>query len=219
MRVVNLCFHGIGRPQRDLEPGEDAYWVTDEMFHRALDEVLDRPEAQISFDDGNASDVETGLPALLERGLRATFFVLAGRLDQPGSLSTEAVRALVDAGMTIGTHGMDHLPWRGLTDQVLDRELVEARSRLQQVVGSPVDQAAVPLGRYDRRLLADLRRLGYASVHTSDRRWATAGGWMQPRFSIRSDDTAESLRGNVFTPQGWQVRLRGSAVGVVKRLR
>ena len=25
--VLNICFHGIGTPQRQLEPGEDAYWV------------------------------------------------------------------------------------------------------------------------------------------------------------------------------------------------
>ena len=46
---------------------------------------------RISFDDGNASDLEIGLPALLERGLTATFFVLAGRLGRPGSLDADEV--------------------------------------------------------------------------------------------------------------------------------
>jgi len=34
---------------------------------------------QLSFDDGNRSDVGIALPALLERELSATFFVVAGR--------------------------------------------------------------------------------------------------------------------------------------------
>jgi len=24
--VVNICFHGIGAPRRELEPGKEAYW-------------------------------------------------------------------------------------------------------------------------------------------------------------------------------------------------
>ena len=102
MRVVNVCFHGIGTPQRVLEPGEDSYWISRDTFLGVLDRVVDRDHVRLSFDDGNASDVEFALPALLERGLTATFFVVAGRLDQPGSLSRDDVRRLHDAGMTIG---------------------------------------------------------------------------------------------------------------------
>ena len=113
-QLVNLCFHGIGRPQRDLEPGEATYWIDVDLYHRVLDEVMDDPRVRISFDDGNASDIEIGLPGLVERGLDATFFVLAGRLGAPGSLSADQVGALVGQGMRIGSHGMDHRPWRGL---------------------------------------------------------------------------------------------------------
>ena len=101
--------------------------------------------------------------------------------------------------MRIGSHGMDHRPWRGLDDRELDRELVEARDRLAAVAGAPVDQAALPLGRYDRRLLRRLRRLGYARLHTSDRRWARAGAWLQPRFSLRRGDTVDSVRREMLT--------------------
>ena len=51
------------------------------------------------------SDFVYGLPALLDRGLTATFFVVAGRLGEPGFLSENDVRTLVSAGMTIGCHG------------------------------------------------------------------------------------------------------------------
>ena len=30
--VLNICFHGIGTPQRQLQPGEDAYWVDTERL-------------------------------------------------------------------------------------------------------------------------------------------------------------------------------------------
>src|SRR5690349_24348429 len=115
--IINICFHGIGTPQRELELGEDRYWISVEMFHAVLDEIRTWPSVRISFDDGNASDLEIGLPALLERGLTAEFYVLASRFGKAGSLSEEATRKLHSAGMTIGTHGMWHRPWRGMDSE------------------------------------------------------------------------------------------------------
>jgi len=217
--LVNLCFHGIGSPDRDLEPGEDRYWVTVDAFHRILDEVADDPRVRISFDDGNASDVLHALPALRERGLTGTFFVLAGRLGSRGSLGVDDVRGLAEAGMRIGSHGLDHVPWRHLSGADLHRELVEARDRIAAAAGVPVAEAALPVGRYDRRVLAEVRRLGYASLHTSDRAWARGGAWLQPRFSVRNDDTAGTVRGLVHTRAPMPQRWRSRGVRLAKRLR
>ncbi len=216
---INVCFHGVGTPARELEPGEAGYWITHHTFLAVLDLVAGDPRVRLSFDDGNASDIEAGLPALRARGLTATFFPLAGRLDRPGSLTADDVRALAAAGMPIGTHGMDHRPWRGLDPVQRHRELEEARARLEEVVGAPVTEAALPLGRYDRELLGRLRRLGYTAVHTSDRRWARGGAWMQPRFSIRTQDTVDSVRREVLTRQSLPHRVERAAVGSLKRWR
>ncbi len=217
--VTNVCFHGIGAPGRELEPGEDAYWVSEDRFRRILDEVATWPAVRLSFDDGNASDLAIGLPALVERGLRADFFVVAGRLGQPGSLDDDGVRQLRSHGMGIGTHGMWHRSWRGMGDGERHEELVSARQRLADVAGTPVDAAACPRGQYDRRVLGDLRRHGYARVYTSDRRPANGGAWLQPRFSVRRDDTPESLRAEALAPAPLTRQVRGAAVGVVKRWR
>jgi peptidoglycan/xylan/chitin deacetylase (PgdA/CDA1 family) len=217
--VINICFHGIGTPQRELEPGEDRYWVSEDLFHAVLDEVSTWSGVRLSFDDGNASDVEIGLPALRERDLTADFFVLAARLESPGSLDGDAVRLLHKNGMTIGSHGMWHRPWRGMDLPTTKAELVEARDRIAAVVGAGVDTAACPLGRYDRQLLGRMRRLGYARVFTSDRRRARAGSWLQPRYSVRRDDTPGSLRAEALVGPGMLSRLKLEAVGAVKRLR
>jgi peptidoglycan/xylan/chitin deacetylase (PgdA/CDA1 family) len=218
-RTVNLCFHGIGEPDRTLEDGEAPYWISTELFHGVLDLVAGRDDVRLSFDDGNASDIEIGLPALVDRGLHATFFVLAGRLGSRGSLGEADVRRLASSGMAIGTHGMDHVPWRGLDDIAADRELVQARDRLAAVVGRPVEEAALPLGRYDRGLLRRLRRLGYTRVHTSDRAHARAHAWVQPRFSVVGTDTVAGLRADVLGRQPVRRRVERAAVGLAKRLR
>jgi peptidoglycan/xylan/chitin deacetylase (PgdA/CDA1 family) len=148
---------------------------------------------RITFDDGNASDLEHALPALVDRGLHATFFVVAGRLGMRGFLDAAGVRTLAGAGMAIGCHGMRHRPWRTLDDGALREELVDARRRLEEVVRRPVTHAGCPFGSYDRRVLGHLRRYGYERVYTSDRGSAPAEAWLQPRNSVGPGDDAGVL--------------------------
>ena len=218
-RRINVCFHGIGQPQRTLEPGEDRYWITKDSFRRILDVLAERPEVHISFDDSNDSDLVHALPELVDRGLRATYFVLAGRFGAAGSLDEDDVRELAGHGMSIGSHGMDHRSWRGMDADAADREFVEARERIGAVIGRPITEAAVPRGQYDRTALRRLRESGYEHVHTSDRRHASAGAWLQPRFSVVDTDTVETVRRNVLAPQPTLRRVERAAVGVIKRLR
>jgi peptidoglycan/xylan/chitin deacetylase (PgdA/CDA1 family) len=217
--VTNVCFHGIGDPDREMEPGEASYWVTPDSFLRVLDEFVDRPGIRISFDDGNASDVEIGLPALQERGLSATFFVLAGRLEHRGSLALDQVHELVAAGMRVGSHGMHHRSWRGMSAGDSRVELVEAREVLSEVAGQAVTEAALPLGSYDRRLLADLRRQGYQRIYTSDRVQTSESAWLQPRFSVTATDTVPSVHSTMLERPSLVHRAERRALRTVKSLR
>ena len=194
-RAVNLTFHGVGTPVRPFDPGEAEVWVDRERFLSVLDSVAGRDDVRITFDDGNASDVELALPALQARGLRATFFVVAGRLGSPGFLDAAAVRELQAAGMTIGCHGMRHRPWRGLDERGLHEELVEAKHVLEDVTGAPVQEAACPFGSYDRKVLRFLRRSGYGHVYTSDRGMARPADWIQTRNTIHAEDDPGVLEG------------------------
>lgn len=191
--LTNLCFHGVGVPGRALEPGEARYWVDPGRLAGLLDVATGRPDVRLSFDDGNASDVAIALPALRRRGLRAAFFVVAGRLDRPGSLRAADVRALTEAGMTVGSHGLAHRPWRGMDAATRRAELVEARERIAEAAGRPVVTAALPLGQYDRALLAELRRLGYARVYSSDAVPADERAWLQPRTSVEAGTDPAAL--------------------------
>lgn len=187
-RSINLTFHGIGRSPRHLDPGEEDVWVSREQFLSLLDCAAGRDDVVITFDDGNRSDLEHALPALRERGLSATFFVVAGRLGTPHFLDQAGLRALVAAGMGIGCHGMRHRPWRGLDARALDEELLEAKAVLERTIGRPVVTAACPFGSYDRRILHQLRSGGYHHVYTSDRGTARSGDFLQARNSVGPRD-------------------------------
>ena len=192
--TINLCFHGIGEPERELEPDEEQFWISSKRFDELLDAAEGMPSVNITFDDGNASDAAIALPALVARGLTAAFFVIAGRMGQPGSLRAADVRTLADAGMTIGSHGMRHVPWRFLDEPSLRDELDGAVPLIAEAAGREVDQASCPFGAYDRRVLRALRERGFSRVYTVDRRPAAPNAWLQGRFVIRSTDTADSIR-------------------------
>ena len=213
------AFHGIGEPSRTCSDAERPFWISGELYREILSAVEREPNVAVTFDDGNASDVETALPALVSAGIKATFFVLAGKLDKAGYLAAEDLGALSAAGMRIGSHGMRHRPWRDLDDQEAHEELVVAREVLESHLGKPVDRAACPFGVYDRRTLERLRRAGYRTVYTSDRGTARAESWLRPRRSIRIDDSPEAILRYVRCRPGRVARVGQSLRRGLKRLR
>jgi len=184
---IGLIFHGIGTPTRDMGPGEAPYWISKEQFACTLDQICDLPnpdQVRISFDDGNLSDLKIALPLLLERGLRADFFVLTGRIGCSGSLDVGDIQALQAAGMEIGSHGIDHLRWSNLEPDVLRAELQVSRRVLEGICGKPVQSAAIPFGAYNSAALRALRAAGYISVYSSDGWRMDPTAFLRPRCSV-----------------------------------
>ncbi|MCX5041679.1 polysaccharide deacetylase family protein [Aldersonia sp. NBC_00410] len=221
-RIATICFHGIGTPERELEPGEERFWIEPAMYEEILDVIAAHPRpVDLTFDDANASDFVYGLPGLLRRNMRAEFFVIGGRLGQPGSLSPDEVRELRDAGMVIGNHGLRHLPWREVpTLDELEEEVGESARIIERETGIRPVNAACPRGSYDRRVLNLLRRHGYHRVYSVDEGTSRAGSWVRSRYSVIHSDTAESIRRRLDDPDGpWPDRMRRGAAQTVKRWR
>lgn len=188
--AIGLNFHGIGEPLRMLESGEAPYWLSSDQFEHVLDQVAVAPDPAaytITFDDGNLSDHDIALPALVARGLQARFFVLTGRIGQPGSLDIGHIQALIEAGMVIGSHGIDHVAWPTLDDAALERELCTSRARLEDICGHPVTEAGIPFGRYDARVLKALHAAGYTAAWSSDGGTLHHKAYLRPRTSLRGD--------------------------------
>ena len=217
--VIGLCFHGVGKPGSEVASDAADYFITRDLFLAVLDDVMERPDVDLTFDDGYASDVELVLPALTQRKLTARFFPLAGQLGQPGYVDTGGVCALSAAGMSIGSHGMRHRSWRGLDAAGMDEELEKARAIIANAANTAVTTAACPFGEYDRQVLSSLRRRGYLQVFTSDRRRAQAGQWLQPRYSVRRTDSVTSVRETILTTPAMRERIRGAAAHHVKAWR
>ena len=180
--IVN--FHGVGVPIRSLDSGESKVWVSKDEMNAILDLVADRSDVYITSDDGNISDLAELMPAMIERSLTGTFFILSDRIGEPGSLAESDIQELIDGGMRIGLHGAAHVPWRNMTDDQKCAEWSDAIDRLQQISGREIDEAACPFGIYDRSVVKGLRKMGMQKVFTSDRGWAPMHDFVIPRNSV-----------------------------------
>lgn len=193
-----LTFHGIGKPPREPSPAESHYWWDENAFCFILDQLttVELPgsrEIRITFDDGHASDVEIALPELLSRNLKATFFICAGRVGIPGYLDAKGINRLLEAGMEVGSHGMNHVDWRQASDDDLSVEISHARKILEAVSGRPVTKASIPFGSYDHRVLERLRSEGLKSVYSSDGGLANSRNWLKPRNTLDRGFSSTSI--------------------------
>ena len=211
-RIV-LTFHGIGTPGRPLASGEEPFWVSEAAFSDAVAAASESRTVEITFDDGNASDIEIALPLLKDAGTTATFFILAGRLGEPGSLSPHDLARLVAEGMTVGSHGADHIDWTRASDPAMHRELYDARVRIEDAAGIAIDKLSVPFGAFDTRTLKLAAAAGYRSVHTSSGGVAARGAWLVARNTVRRDLSARTL---IRRLDGWQARLEAAFKGPIR---
>ncbi len=218
---LHLIFHGVGDPITQLSDGEERYFISTELFHDVIDslEALEQEakvKVHISFDDGNLSDIIHGLPALKATGRTAIFFVLAGRIGQKGYLSGAQFRELQSEGMIIGSQGWDHVNWSKLDKAGRRREFVDARKRIEDEIGAPVDFAGIPYGAFDKTVLQALKREEYKRVFSSSPGLANATSWLCPRTSITSDFAPQtSLKGFASCKQ----KIRGTFYAPLRRLK
>jgi peptidoglycan/xylan/chitin deacetylase (PgdA/CDA1 family) len=145
-----------------------------EALEQLPDHAWDRPPAHppdkavaITFDDGCETDLITAAPILKESGLHATFYITAGFLGRPGYLSPGQLQQLCSLGFEIGCHSMTHAYLNDLDEKGLKREIVESRSRLEDVIGKKVEHFSCPGGRYNAATLDKVREAEYRSLATS----------------------------------------------------
>jgi peptidoglycan/xylan/chitin deacetylase (PgdA/CDA1 family) len=217
--VVGLLFHGVGTPGRQLEPGEAPYWISVQRFETILNQVASLPNLsriRISFDDGNASDHDIALPRLMERGLRADFFVLSGRIGHSGSLSELQLRSLAEAGMGVGSHGIAHRDWKRIGAEDLEKELTQSRRAIETLLGQAVETAGIPFGSYDARVVAALRRAGYTAAYSSDRGQMDPKAFLRSRTSVMAQMTDADIA-NILAGQMPPIRRLRRAIGMFRR--
>jgi peptidoglycan/xylan/chitin deacetylase (PgdA/CDA1 family) len=132
---------------------------------------LPRNPVVLTFDDGYVDAATEVLPRLLERGQKATFFIVSSFCAQdPASrvtkwnrqfLTRDEVRALRDAGMEIGSHSVSHVRLSPLPSDDLRAEVGNSRATIATYLGSPVEFFAYPYNDQSRWVRRAVEKAGY----------------------------------------------------------
>lgn len=202
MKITSLCYHdvtGLASMEASGFPGAamSTYKLDTATFHLHL-AALNRcprvrpasardlgdgiPGARIpcllTFDDGGVSAHDVIAPMLEKFGWTGHFFVITGRIGEPGFLSAEQIRSLRRRGHVIGTHTSSH---RGRmsswTSGRLEAEWASSARTLSCVLDEPVETASVPSGFYSRRVAEAASRAGIRMLFT-----------LEPSVSVRRVD-------------------------------
>jgi len=206
MRTQVVTFHGVGpRPAHVLDE-ESFYWLDADHFEKLLDVLISYPEVQITFDDGNLSDKVIAAPELIGRKLKAMFFVCSARLGKEGYLDADAIRSMNADGFVFGSHGHEHVPWKGLGTEILLEQLRISKSSLESILDHQIETAACPFGSYSRTVVTALQRAGFARAYTSDGGTAN-DGFLQARVSMTRAITPRILKDMLDQPNGFARQL------------
>ncbi|TMK64553.1 MAG: polysaccharide deacetylase family protein [Actinobacteria bacterium] len=164
----------------------------DALYHGA---ALPRKPVIVSVDDGYVDDVTQVLPALRRYGMRATFYVITGRVHEPGFLSTRQIRELEAAGMDIGAHTRTHPNLPALAAAALRSEVGGSAADLRAILGHPVYWFAYPYGAFDARVVTAVRRAGFLFAVTTrgGTTASTAAPLEIPRIHVGRSATAQSV--------------------------
>lgn len=126
----------------------------------------------ITFDDAYTCVYENAFPILKQYNFTATIFVITkfiGNVNQwdysfrkTSHCDREQLQALLEAGWEIGSHTVNHLNLRTLSDSQLWYELKYSKEVLENQLQKTVGVVSYPFGKFDERVISAVREAGYS---------------------------------------------------------
>jgi peptidoglycan/xylan/chitin deacetylase (PgdA/CDA1 family) len=106
----------------------------------------------LTFDDGYRDNYENAFPLLKAHNMTATFFVVTDFIDEqrPEYLTWEMVREMYHAGMSIESHGRNHVRLRGKDQAYLVWQALGSAETIQAELGVRPRFICYPSGEYDQ---------------------------------------------------------------------
>lgn len=147
----------------------------------------------ITFDDGHVDGYTKAWPILKKLGYNATFYMITGRTDRSGYLSSEQLKELTDQGNDIGDHTVGHLDLRyGNLDYQIDKAAVA----IARITGKWPTTLAYPAGEYNmssERAVERCEPLTMAVTTNPGARETWGGRYAVPRVRVTPDTSPTAL--------------------------
>jgi peptidoglycan/xylan/chitin deacetylase (PgdA/CDA1 family) len=182
---------------RMLAEGYQTITLYDLHAHLAADTPLPEKPVILTFDDGYRDNYENAFPLLKERGMTATFFVVSDFIDEqrPEYLTWEMLREMHASGMSIESHGRNHVSLKGKDQDYLIWQALGSLETIQHELGVRPRFVSYPAGEYDQLTLDIFRSADYwagmvtkqGATHSLDHPFE----WVRVR--VRGTTTADEL--------------------------
>jgi peptidoglycan/xylan/chitin deacetylase (PgdA/CDA1 family) len=178
--------------------------VTLDQVYKAWekDGLLPPKPIVISFDDGYRGDYTDALPTLAEHDWPGVLNLKLGALKD-GELTEQMIEEMLGAGWELGSHTISHLDLTTLKGPDLTHQVAGSRQMLQDEFGVPVDFFCYPSGRFDRRVVREVRDAGYLGATTTQPGLASREDlYKLRRIRMEQRDDVRSLRTKLDRPAG-----------------
>lgn len=170
----------------------------------------------VTFDDAFASLMDNALPELQNRHVPCTIFAVSETLGKAANwedigethgnekiMTFDQVRRVSPALVGFGAHTMTHPVLTTLDEQAARREIVESRSRLQELVGREISLFSFPYGAFDNRLICLCREAGYQRVFTTIPAPVRGHEFVVGRTPVEPTDSKLEFRLKLFGAYRW----------------
>ena len=130
--------------------------------------VASRPRVLVttSWDDDAASGMRVA-ELLGERKMQGTFYVPTGELKGGSRFTVGNLRTLSENGFEIGAHTVSHRVLTELGEAEMAEEVGGCKSMLEQMLGGEVVMFCYPRGRFNAKIIREVRRAGYGGARTT----------------------------------------------------
>jgi len=186
MKLPILLYHDIRKNNFDvssLKPGMRPYVLTESTFAAQMKwlsvngyrtaELEDLRKSKyksviLAFDDGWESNFDIAFPLLKHYGFQAIFFVTVNDIGRNEMMNWSHLRVLLDNGMKIGSHSLNHVVLTRLSKERLKKELEDSKYLLEKNLDTSIDYFSLPTGFYDRRVKRLAGKAGYKGICYSE---------------------------------------------------
>lgn len=176
-----LMYHGVGWEQGDDWPRELIIKPTlfakqlEYLQHEGYNILSVQQLAQhlqqgslpgkcvaLTFDDGYKNNYTQALPLMQQYGAKGTFFVINNDIGKPDNMNEAELKAMLAAGMEIGSHTMNHAPLAKIDPKYLPWELASSRYFLKKQLDQYVVRTlAYPNGSYNEAIIKAAQEYGF----------------------------------------------------------
>ncbi len=171
-----LCYHHI----RNTTPGD--YVVTPASFAAQMNALADsgyktilpdqlynyltqglllpQKSVMITFDDTDVEQFNLGAAEMNRHDFKGVFFIMNISIGRSRYMNKEQIRQLSDNGNVVEAHTWDHHKVTEYTNADWDKQLNDAKQKLEIITGKPVKYFAYPFGLWNKAAIPELQNRG-----------------------------------------------------------